>query len=100
MPEMYLVLIELHARSLLDRSIARVLQALERRWSDHLVGILERGVQTGTFRADLDLTGATTMIVVLMKGIVYHMARVKSARAKLGRLACFLATETVRWLTG
>jgi AcrR family transcriptional regulator len=99
-PEMYAVLMELHARSLRDPAIARVLKALERRWSDHLVGILERGVRTGVFRADLDLAAAATMIMVLMKGIVYHMARGKPLSAEADRLLSRLAAETERWLTG
>ena len=98
-PEMYVVLMELYVRSRRDPAIARVFEALERQWSDHLIGILERGVRIGVFRRDLDPAGAATMIKVQMKGLAFHVALGKPPRAQVDRLVSQLAAETERWLT-
>ena len=73
-PEMYVVLIELYVRSLRNPAIARVVETLEREWSNHLIGILERGVRIGIFRRDLDLADAAAMIMVQMKGLTFQAA--------------------------
>ena len=98
-PEMYVVLMELYVRSLRDPAIARVLETLEREWSNHLIGILESGVRTGVFRRDLDLADAATMIMVQMKGLAFHVALGKPPGPQVDRLISQLAAETERHLT-
>jgi TetR/AcrR family transcriptional repressor of nem operon len=98
-PEMYVVLMELYVRSLRDPAIARTIDALERQWKSHLVGILERGVRLGAFRRDLDLKGAAAMIMVQIKGLTFHVALGKRPRAEVDRLVTELAAETERRLT-
>src|SRR5262249_61420861 len=49
-PEMYVVLMELYVRSLRNPAVARALETLERQWSNHLIGILQRGARMGAFR--------------------------------------------------
>jgi AcrR family transcriptional regulator len=98
-PEMYVVLMELSVRSLRDPDVARALETLERHWSKHLVGILERGVRIGAFRRDLDLADAATMIIVEMKGLSFHGALGKLPREQIDRLISLLAAETERRLT-
>jgi BetI-type transcriptional repressor, C-terminal len=63
-PEIYVVLMELYVRSLRDPALARVVAPRERLWSNHAIGILERGVRVGAFRPDLDLAEAASMIMV------------------------------------
>jgi AcrR family transcriptional regulator len=98
-PEMYVVLLELYVRSLRDPAIARVLAMLERQWSKHLIGILQRGVGIGVFRRNLDLTRAATMIIIQMKGLTFHVALGKPTGAQVDRLVSQLAAETEQWLT-
>ncbi len=98
-PEMYVVLIELYVRSLRNPAIARVVETLEREWSNHLIGILERGVRIGIFRRDLDLADAAAMIMVQMKGLAFQAALGKPPSAQLDRLISQLAAETERRLT-
>ena len=81
-PEVYVVLMELYVRSVRNPAIARVLETLERQWSNHLIGILERGVRIGVFHRDLDLAGAATMIMVQMKGLAFHVALGKPPRRR------------------
>ncbi len=98
-PEMYVVLMELYVRSLRNPAIARVVESLERQWSNHLMVIVERGVRLGVFRRDLDLADAATMILVQMKGLTFHVALGKPSRAQVDRLISQLAAETERRLT-
>jgi AcrR family transcriptional regulator len=98
-PEMYVALMELYVRSRRDPAIARVLESLERRWTKHLAGILERGVRTGVFRPDLDLDEAAALIMVQIKGLTFHLALGKPRRRQVDRLVSKLAAETERWLT-
>jgi AcrR family transcriptional regulator len=97
-PEMYVVLMELYVRSLRDPAIARILATLERRWSDHLVSILKRGVQTGAFRQDIDLADAATTIMVQMKGLAWHVAVGHTGRSQIDHLISQFAAATASWL--
>jgi AcrR family transcriptional regulator len=98
-PEMYVVLMELYVRSLRNPAVARALETLERQWSNHLIGILERGVRIGVFRSDLDLADAATMLIVQMKGLSFHGALGKLPREQIDRLISQLAAETEGRLT-
>ena len=98
-PEMYVVLMELYVRSLRDPAIARVLETLERQWSTHLIGILERGVRIGAFRRDFNLADAATLIMVQIKGLTFHVALGKPPCAQVDRLISQLADDTERRLT-
>jgi hypothetical protein len=89
---------ELYVRSIRDPAIARCIETLERRWRDHLTGILERGVRIGVFRRDLNLASAATMIMVQIKGLTFHVALGKPSRAQVDRLISQLASETERQL--
>jgi AcrR family transcriptional regulator len=98
-PEMYVVLTELYVRSVRNSAVARALETLERHWSNHLIGILGRGVQMGLFRRDLDLAEAATMIIVEMKGLSFHGVLRRLPGEQVDRLISQLAAETERRLT-
>jgi AcrR family transcriptional regulator len=98
-PDMYVVLTELFLRSVRDPALAQVLRRLEGYWRGYLASILERGVRAGVFRSDLDQVATATAIMVQIKGVAYHVAMVKPAKAEVDRLVALLAAQTELWLT-
>jgi AcrR family transcriptional regulator len=97
-PEMFVVLVELYARSRRSPAIARALETLETHWRAHLVGILERGVRAGVFRPDLDRNAAAVAIMVQIKGITYHATLGRPGKREVDRVVSQLAAQTERWL--
>lgn len=82
MPMMMVVLGELFGRARRDPALAEILRRLDDGWRGYLLGILERGVEAGEFRPDLDLVTTATAIMVQLKGVGYQaLAQPDSAQA-------------------
>jgi AcrR family transcriptional regulator len=97
-PELGVVLMELLVRSRRDPAIARILQQLDAGWRGYLVSLLERGIQEGAFRPDLDPAAAATALMAQIKGLGLH-AMVETDDAALDRLVAQLAAQAEQWLT-
>lgn len=69
MPDMFVVLTELHLRAQRDPSIAAPLQALHEGWHTYLQGVCQEGIDHKEFRADLDPAQATSLVIALIKGL-------------------------------
>ncbi len=69
-PEIYRLLVELHARSSHDPSSRRLLAAMTGSWNRNIAAYLSEGIKRGVFRADLDVEAAALGIMASVKGIV------------------------------
>lgn len=97
MPDMFVVLAELFARSRRDPVIARILEHLDAGWHGYLVSILDRGVREGVFRPDLDLVTTATAIMVQLKGIGYQRMG-KPEGAQIDRLISEISAQIEHWI--
>ncbi len=70
-PSMYEVTHEMAVRADRDPTIRNVLERLERSWNRSVEDILRDGVADGTFRADLDVVAATTILTCFQRGARY-----------------------------
>jgi AcrR family transcriptional regulator len=97
MPDMFVVLAELFARSRRDPVMARIIAQMDAGWRGYLVSILERGVREGVFRPELDLDTTATAIMVQMKGIGYQMMGNPDGE-QIDRLISEIAAQVERWI--
>jgi AcrR family transcriptional regulator len=68
-PDMFVVLTELHLRSQRDPEIQAALQGLTAGWHAHIRQICVEGTQRGQLRANLDPDLAASLLVALIKGM-------------------------------
>jgi hypothetical protein len=94
-PEQFMVLSDLAVRSWRDPVVAKIFRKLDDGWHAHLVALLERGIQQGIFRNNLNVLCARAMMVAL-RGIGYQT---RLPRRKVDELLSELAAQTERWLT-
>ncbi|GAB1819771.1 TetR/AcrR family transcriptional regulator [Herbidospora sp. RD11066] len=71
----FVVLNEVYARAGRDGNLYEVLRPSDEAWEAHLRAIFVAGREQGSFRADLDPDGATTLVMGFFKGIVHQMDR-------------------------
>jgi AcrR family transcriptional regulator len=96
-PEQLAVLSELAIRSWRDTVIARFFRKVDDGWRSHLVALLDRGVQQGIFRKDLNQQLCARAIMVALRGISY---RSRLPGRQLDLLMSQLAAQTELWVTG
>ncbi|HLW01506.1 MAG TPA: TetR/AcrR family transcriptional regulator [Ktedonobacterales bacterium] len=72
-PEVFIVLLELHLRSLRDPIIKAILQEMDVGWREHITAYLTAGVQQGIFRADLDVPAAASLLMAYVKGAMMQL---------------------------
>jgi len=94
-PEQLVVLSELAIRAWRDPTLAEIFRKVDDGWYAHLVNLLERGIQRGIFRKDLDLQPCVRAIMVSLRGIVYQS---KLPRSEVDTLLSQLAAQTERWV--
>jgi AcrR family transcriptional regulator len=94
-PEQITVLSELAIRSWRDSAIAAIFKKLDDGWRAHLVALLDRGIQEGTFRKDLNQQLCARAIMVALRGISYQ-SRLPSHQLDL--LLSQLAAQTELWV--
>lgn len=95
-PEQLTVLSELAIRSSRDSAIARIFSKLDDGWRTHLMALMERGVQQGVFRKDLNQQLCARAIMVALRGISYQS---RLSRRQLYLLLSQLAAQTELWVT-
>jgi AcrR family transcriptional regulator len=98
-PELVVVLSELLLRAHRDPVIAEMLRALEDGWRGYLVGVLQRGINDGAVRADLDLEVLATAIMAQVKGVGLQSLS-ESDNTRVDRIALQVAAEVEHWLAG
>jgi AcrR family transcriptional regulator len=96
-PEQLTVLSELAIRSWRDPAIAKIFRKLDDGWRSHLVALLDRGVQQGLFRPDLNQLLCARTIMVALRGISYQS---RLPARQLDLLLSQLAAQTELWVTG
>ena len=96
-PEHLTVLSELAIRSWRDPEIARIFKKVDDGWRSHLVALLDRGVQQGIFRKDLNQQLCARAIMVALRGVSYQS---RLPGRQLDLLLSQLAAQTELWLTG
>lgn len=96
-PEQLTVLSELAIRSWRDPEIARIFKKVDDGWRSHLVALLDRGVQQGIFRKDLNQQLSARAIMVALRGISYQL---RLPGRQLDLLLSQLVAQTELWLTG
>lgn len=96
-PEQLTVLSELAIRSWRDTVIARIFRKVDDGWRSHLVALLDRGVQQGIFRKDLNQQLCARAIMVALRGISYQS---RLPGHQLDLLMSQLAAQTELWVTG
>src|SRR3954469_12054690 len=68
-PEMFVVLTELHLRSQRDPAVGVALRGLNQGWHAYVRGIFEEGRQKELFRPNLDSDQAASLLIALIKGL-------------------------------
>ena len=94
-PEQFVVLSELAIRSWRDPAIAKMFKRLDDGWYTHLDGVLQRGIEQGLFRKDLNMGPCARAIMVALRGIGYQS---RLPRSELDALLSELAAQTERWI--
>ena len=94
-PEIFRVLIELHARSSHDQFSRSLLEDVTSNWREYILSYLRRGTQQGQFRHDIDLDVYSLGIMATIKGIVMECLRDPSKTTE----AESFASEIIRLIT-
>jgi hypothetical protein len=71
-PEQFIVLSDLAVRSWRDPVVAKIFRKLDDGWHAHLVALLERGIQQGIFRNNLNVPLCARAMMVALRGIGYQ----------------------------
>ena len=95
-PEQFIVLSDLAVRSWRDPVVAKIFRKLDDGWHAHLVAMLERGIQQGIFRSNLNVLLCARAMMVALRGIGYQS---RLPRRKVDELLSELAAQTERWIT-
>jgi AcrR family transcriptional regulator len=95
-PEQFIVLSDLAVRSWRDPVVAKIFRKLDDGWHAHLVALLERGIQQGIFRTNLNVPLCARAMMVALRGIGYQS---RLPRRKVDELLSELAAQTERWIT-
>jgi AcrR family transcriptional regulator len=95
-PEQFIVLSDLAVRSWRDPVVAKIFRRLDDGWHAHLVAMLERGIQQGIFRDNLNVPLCARAMMVALRGIGYQS---RLPRRKADELLSELAAQTERWIT-
>ena len=95
-PEQFIVLSDLAVRSWRDPVVAKIFKKLDDGWHAHLVALLERGIQQGIFRNNLNVPLCARAMMVALRGIGYHS---RLPRGKVDELVSELAAQTECWIT-
>jgi AcrR family transcriptional regulator len=101
-PDQFVVFTELLIRSRRDPAIAAVFSQLDQSWRSYLVSIIERGIESGEFRADLDPANTATMIMAVIKGFGFQMLGEtvpEQARADAEAISNQIEMQVEAWLT-
>lgn len=93
-PEQFIVLSELAIRSWRDAEVAKLFKPLDDGWYAHLTALLNRGIEEGVFRKDLDISLCARAIMVALRGIGYQS---RLPPRELDALLSELATQTEVW---
>jgi len=97
-PKMLVVLEELYLRALRDRTIAKLLDDMEKGWHSYLVQALQRGVQQGVFRQDMDVDLGASVIMTMIKGI--RTDAIRKSQQQIARTTAVFQMQLERWLVG
>jgi len=95
-PEQFIVLSDLAVRSWRDPVVAKIFRKLDDGWHAHLVAMLERGIQQGIFRNNLNVPLCARAMMVALRGIGYQS---RLPRRQVDELLSELAAQTERWIT-
>jgi AcrR family transcriptional regulator len=95
-PEQFIMLSDLAVRSWRDPVVAKIFRKLDDGWYTHLVALLERGIQQGIFRNNLNVPLCARAMMVALRGIGYQS---RLPRRKVDELLSELAAQTERWIT-
>ena len=95
-PEQFIVLSDLAVRSWRDPVVAKIFRKLDDGWHAHLVAMLERGIQQGIFRNNLNVPLCARAMMVALRGIGYQS---RLPHRKVDELLSELATQTEHWIT-
>jgi len=95
-PEQFIVLSDLAVRSWRDPVVAKIFRKLDDGWHAHLVAMLERGIEQGIFRNNLNVPLCARAMMVALRGIGYQS---RLPRRKVDELLSELAAQTERWIT-
>ena len=69
MPQMFVVLTELHLRVQRDPAVGAALRGLHQGWHAYVRGVFAEGIQQGFFRSELDPDRAASLLIAQIKGI-------------------------------
>jgi AcrR family transcriptional regulator len=94
-PEQFIVLSDLAVRSWRDPVVSKIFRKLDDGWHAHLVAMLERGIQQGIFRNNLNVPLCARAMMVALRGIGYQS---RLPHRKVDELLSELAAQTERWI--
>jgi AcrR family transcriptional regulator len=93
------VFIELFIRSLRDPAIAEIFKKLDENWRGYLVGLIERGIRQGVFRAELNPEVTATLVMLQIKGFGFQMLG-EANLAIADKVFDQLVLQVESWLSG
>jgi hypothetical protein len=91
-----IVLSDLAVRSWRDPVVAKIFGKLDDGWHAQLVALLERDIQQGIFRNNLNVPLSARAMMVALRGIGYQS---RLPRRKVDELVSELAAQTEHWIT-
>lgn len=97
-PEQFLVYIELLVRSLREPSIRKIFKQFDEGWRNSLKANIEKGIEEGTFRTDVDPNMVTTLLLLQIKGMMLQML-IDPRRAIANEVFDQLSLQVKSWLT-
>lgn len=97
-PKLFIVLTELLLRSLRDPVIDKIGKRRDNFWRVHLSSIIERGVEQGVFRQDINVETTTTALMAQIKGIGYHATLGERKRSEVDQTIAEIARQVEHWL--
>ncbi len=98
-PSFFIVITELALRAKRDPAIDRIGELRDNFWARRLAGILERGIEEGVFRHDLNKDATTTALMVQLKGIAHHAAMRERKPGEIDSIVSEIAAQVEYWIT-
>jgi AcrR family transcriptional regulator len=92
-PEMFVVLMEIHARAARDAGIRAVMEKNERGWLRFLTAILREGVEQGQFAAPMGVEAAAEAAMALIRGLHYGAGSARGMDRALRQLRLWLESR-------
>jgi AcrR family transcriptional regulator len=98
-PKLFLVHTEISLRALRDPIIENLVRTLDDFWRQHLIDVIELGIEEGVFRSEIDIEATAQALMAQIKGIGFHAITGKLKRKEVQQAISEIANQCEHWLT-